>query len=208
MKLKSVYICIYSICLVESWHCYLKMIVTKMVSNSTTHESAFQGTNISHLGKRNIIFKNWLFMGYLSSQESGGCVLLKKVAISCPYHPWEWYIYLHEGLIFSCFHVGEYTGRPMDASWVWDGVPNPRTSRCQDASEKKHESLTSWCVSPPTKLIHRSLTRWLRGTFNDVNSGFRKSWGPQKKYGTHQNKRLYDVNMPSFFEGVLAFLFF
>ena len=30
------------------------------------------------------------------------------------YHPWGWYIYLHEWLIFM---VGKYTS-PMDASWV------------------------------------------------------------------------------------------
>ena len=46
-------------------------------------------------------------------------------------------------LIFYGFHVGEYTGRHMDASWVWDGVLNPLS---QDAKmpRKKHVSLTSW----------------------------------------------------------------
>ena len=35
-----------------------------------------------------------------------------------PYHPWDWYIYLHEWLVFVGFDVGKYTVRPMDPSWV------------------------------------------------------------------------------------------
>ena len=33
-----------------------------------------------------------------------------------PYHPWEWYIYLHEWLIFMV-NVGKYTS-PMDGMGI------------------------------------------------------------------------------------------
>ena len=42
----------------------------------------------------------------------------KKQRKVIPYHPWDWYIYLHL-VEFYGINVGKYTVRPMDASWVW-----------------------------------------------------------------------------------------
>ena len=36
-----------------------------------------------------------------------------KVSLSHPWYPWDWYIYLHEWLIFYGFHVGKYIRIPI-----------------------------------------------------------------------------------------------
>ena len=62
-----------------------------------------------------------------------------------PYHPWDWYIYLHECLIFMGFHVGKYTS-PMDASW---DILSPTPFRSQETAHGVGWFL--WCL----KSIHK-----------------------------------------------------
>ena len=64
--------------------------------------------------------------GRMSREGSGGIncdwIILDQWVISTtyPYHPWDWYIYLHEWLIFMV-NVGKYTS-PMDAMGYKCGI--------------------------------------------------------------------------------------
>ena len=68
-----------------------------------------------------------------------------SLGVYFPYHPWDWYIYLYIWLSFM-LHVGKYTVRPMDASWVWD-------SWC-------HQSDLSSSRTPNTELLISNRSLW------------------------------------------------
>ena len=44
---------------------------------------------------------------------------LSRIWFPIPYHPWDWYIYLHENHKKSTIHVGKYTS-PMDCMGMDD----------------------------------------------------------------------------------------
>ena len=64
--------------------------------------------------------------------------------------PWDWYIYLHEWLIFVVFMytVGKYTVRPMDVSWVWEMACHNNWQISNFHTVDSFKPATTWRIGP------------------------------------------------------------